>query len=331
MTTSDSVFAQPRQLNDKPETQDPLVSIIIPFRNTERFLQDAIDSVLAQSYDNWELLLVDDGSSDRSREIALQCASQHPQKIRLLEHDGRRNCGVSASRNLGLRQATGEYACFLDADDVFLPRKLERQCAILKSNPEAVVVSGAFQYWYSWTGIESDARRDFTVHLAVEANRLYRPPELLIHNLRANGRKPGTSSIMMRRERLPIDVCDESFIGLGDDQVFWAKLSLHVPVFVTNECLFKYRQHSDSLCAVALRGGDDLVAWQRFLSWLEGYLTSEEISTTEVWDALKRCQKSIALQIRFASMKLLYRRLLPIRTRYWLRDRLIKMRSVRQH
>src|SRR5207247_9324764 len=101
MTTSDSLFAQPSQLNDKPETQQPLVSIIIPFRNADRFLQDAIDSVIAQSYDNWELLLVDDGSSDRSRELALRWASQYTRKIRLLEQDGRRNWCVSAYRNLG--------------------------------------------------------------------------------------------------------------------------------------------------------------------------------------------------------------------------------------
>ncbi len=329
MTTSDSLFAQSSQLNDNPETQQPLVSIIIPFRNADRFLQEAIDSVIAQSYDNWELLLVDDGSSDRSREIALRCVGQYPQKIRLLEHDGRRNCGVSAARNLGFRRASGEYVCFLDADDVFLPRKLERQCAVLKSNPDAVVVSGAFQYWYSWTGAERDARRDFIVTLAVEADRLCRPPELLIHNLRANGRKPGTSSIMFRRESLPVDVCDESFVGLGDDQVFWAKVSLLVPVFVTDDCLFNYRQHPDSFCAVAMKGGEDFSAWKRFLSWLEQYLISEEIDQPEIWKALKRCQKSIAFQIKFAPIKLLARRILPLRTRYWLRDRWINLQSLR--
>ena len=329
MTTSDSPTGQPPQPSLNLETQRPLVSIIIPFWNTETFLQDAIDSVLAQTYTNWELLLVDDGSTDHSAEIALRCAEQNPQRVRRLQHDNHGNRGVSASRNLGLRHAVGEYACFLDADDVFFPQKLEKGLAILESNPTAVVVCGAFQYWYSWTGNRRDAHRDFIVRLGVAAERLYQPPRLLIHNLRAGGRKPGTSSIMFRRESLLVDVCDESFVGLGDDQVFWAKLSLLLPVFVTDECLFKYRQHPDSFCAVAMKGGEDFTAWKRFLSWLEHYLISEKIDQPEIWKTLKSCQKSIAVQIKFAPIKLLARRILPLRARYWLRDRWINLQSLR--
>src|ERR1700681_3545048 len=105
MTTSSS----PMGPNPNTERPGPLVSIIIPYWNTERFLQEAIDSVLAQTYTNWELLLVDDGLTDHSGEIARSCAEEFPHKVRRLEHDNQRNCGVSASRNLGLRNAVGEY------------------------------------------------------------------------------------------------------------------------------------------------------------------------------------------------------------------------------
>ena len=265
MTTSDSLTSQP-STGRNPLNQTPLVSIIIPFWNPASFLQDAIDSVLAQTHANWELLLVDDGSTDESVAIAQSNAALYPERIRCL-HDHHANRGVSASRNLGLRHAIGEFACFLDADDVFVPHKLERELAIFESNPTTVVVCGAFQYWFSWTGKEGDARRDFIVTLGLPAEQLYQPPSLLLHNLRAGGRKPGTSSIMFRRNSLQVDVCDESFIGLGDDQVFWAKLSLRLPVFVTDECLFKYRQHPESFCGVAMSDGDDFRAWQRFLVW----------------------------------------------------------------
>lgn len=328
MTTIDSPTGQPPP-DRSLKTTRPLVSIIIPFWNTEDFLQEAIDSVTAQTYTNWELLLVDDGSTDHSVDIASRCVEQNPERVRRLQHDNHSNRGVSASRNLGLRHAAGEYACFLDADDVFLPHKLEKELATFKSNPTAVVVCGAFQYWYSWTGNERDARRNFIVTLGVEAERLYQPPKLLLHNLRAGGRKPGTSSIMFRRDSLLVDVCDESFVGLGDDQVFWAKLSLLLPVYVTDECLFKYRQHPDSFCAVAMRGGEDFTAWKRFLGWLEQYLISEKIDQPQIWKALKNCQRNIALQIKFAPIKLLARRVLPIRARYWLRDRLINLQSLR--
>ena len=85
----------------------PLVSGIIIFRNTQKFIEEAIQSVFAQTYDNWELLLVDDGSTDGSREIAQRYAIQYPEKVRYLEHENHQNLGVSAARNLGVTSAKG--------------------------------------------------------------------------------------------------------------------------------------------------------------------------------------------------------------------------------
>src|SRR5215211_6343875 len=115
---------------DKVSTK-PLVSVVIPFLNAERFIQEAIESVFAQTYDNWELLLVDDGSNDGSTRIALEYAERNSGRVRYLQHPGHRNRGVSASRNLGISSARGEYIAFLDADDVWLPHKLEQQVEIL--------------------------------------------------------------------------------------------------------------------------------------------------------------------------------------------------------
>ena len=83
----------------------PLVSVIVIFLNAADFLQEAIDSVLAQSYKDWELLLVDDRSNDGSSEIAKTFASRNPLRIHYLEHEAHRNLGMSATRNLGLRHA----------------------------------------------------------------------------------------------------------------------------------------------------------------------------------------------------------------------------------
>src|SRR5713226_6137053 len=130
----------------------PLVSAIIIFLNEEKFLREAIESVFAQTYDNWELLIVDDGSTDASTKNALQYAEQYPTKVRYLEHEAHQNRGMSASRNLGIRHAKGEYIGFLDADDVWLPHKLQRQVVLLESYPSADMIYGASQYWYSSTG-----------------------------------------------------------------------------------------------------------------------------------------------------------------------------------
>jgi len=130
----------------------PLVSVVTIFLNGERFLDEAIQSVFVQRYPRWELLLVDDGSSDGSSAIGRGYAQREPARVRYFEHPGHRNLGMSASRNLGLHHARGEYLALLDADDVWLPEKLERQVAILEAHPEVALLYGAPLYWFGWTG-----------------------------------------------------------------------------------------------------------------------------------------------------------------------------------
>src|SRR4026208_1024460 len=108
----------------------PVVSVISIFFNEEKFIEDAVKSVFAQTYQEWELLLVDDGSTDKSTEIARRFAEQRPERVRYFEHDGHENRGMSATRNLGIRNAKGDYIAFLDADDMWLPHKLDRQVGI---------------------------------------------------------------------------------------------------------------------------------------------------------------------------------------------------------
>jgi glycosyltransferase involved in cell wall biosynthesis len=129
----------------------PLVSVIIIFLNAEQFLEEAVASVFAQTYDNWELFLVDDGSWDSSSALARRYAKDCPGKVHYFEHDGHQNRGMSASRNMGIQNAMGEYIAFLDADDVWLPRKLEQQVALLEAQPEAGMVYRTQEDWYSWT------------------------------------------------------------------------------------------------------------------------------------------------------------------------------------
>jgi len=150
----------PQSTIRNPKRVKGLVSAIIIFFNAEKFIEEAIESVLAQSYDNWELLLVDDGSEDNSTMIARRYEKKYQPKVRCFEHDGHSNQGMSASRNLGLSHARGEYIAFLDADDVWMPHKLEQQAAILNSRPEAAMVYGRTLIWYSWSGEPEDEYRD---------------------------------------------------------------------------------------------------------------------------------------------------------------------------
>src|SRR5947208_2727549 len=126
----------------------PLVTCIIIFLNEAHFLGEAIESVVSQSYPHWELLLVDDGSSDDSTSLAQDYTTRYPEQIRYLEHPGHTNRGMSASRNLGIHHARGEYLAFLDADDVWLPAKLVRRIELMEKLPEVGLLYGPTLFWY---------------------------------------------------------------------------------------------------------------------------------------------------------------------------------------
>jgi len=101
-----------------------LVSIVVPVYNGERFLAEALNSVLNQTYQNWECIIVDDGSSDQSLEIAMEFSKRFPGKFRVLSQA---NSGQSSARNSGIAEALGEFIAFLDCDDVWHTDKLATQ------------------------------------------------------------------------------------------------------------------------------------------------------------------------------------------------------------
>ena len=114
---------------------DGLVSVITPCYNGERFLADTIESVLAQTHAGWELLIIDDGSSDRTPDIARQYAARDA-RVRFIAQE---NAGAASARNAGLRLARGRYIALLDADDVWEPCFLERQLAFMGEKRAACV------------------------------------------------------------------------------------------------------------------------------------------------------------------------------------------------
>lgn len=105
------------------------VSIITPAHNAENFLPETIDSVLDQTFRDWELIVVDDCSTDRTFEIASAYAAKDP-RVRVLRNEV--NSGVAATRNRGLEVASGDYIAFVDSDDLWLPEKLEKQLRFMK-------------------------------------------------------------------------------------------------------------------------------------------------------------------------------------------------------
>jgi glycosyltransferase involved in cell wall biosynthesis len=270
------------------------VSVIMPFLDLERFLAESIESVRAQTYPHWELLLIDDGSTDSSSEIARGYAAGDPERIRYLTHPARVNLGASASRNLGIRHSTGEYFALLDGDDVWEPHKLEEQVPLLSSMPDVGAIYGRTLLWYSWTGKQSDRRRDQTQPLGVAPNTVIPAPGLLLRTLPGTAPVPCTCSILMRREAVEaVGGFEEDFRRVYTDQAFYAKLLLSTPVYVSDACWDRYRQHPDSSVFVAIAAGEihpelPHPARHAFLTWFEGYLADRGMQGTEVWQVLQR-------------------------------------------
>jgi len=105
-----------------------LVSIITPSYNSSRFIEECVGSVLSQTYDNWEMLIVDDYSADNSLQILKK---YNDKRIQLIELD--KNVGASESRNVAIRKAKGKYIAFLDSDDLWEPQKLEKQISFMET------------------------------------------------------------------------------------------------------------------------------------------------------------------------------------------------------
>lgn len=272
----------------------PLVSCVIIFLNGEKYIGDAIESVIAQSYPNWELILVDDGTTDGATAIAKSYAAAHPDRITYTEHPNHENRGMSASRNAGIRCAKGKYVALLDADDIWLPDRLKRHVEVLERNPEAGLCMSPTLLWSSWDKANLPATRpwlssDFITPLGVPSNQLLRQPSVAMHYLASHGAgMPGICSLLIRRDRLEAVGCfNEEFRGLYEDQVMLFKMFLNWPVIAIEEVLDYYRQHAESACNQVGRVKGDLEIRPRFLEWLQTYMIEIGITDPQLWQAFR--------------------------------------------
>jgi glycosyltransferase involved in cell wall biosynthesis len=269
----------------------PLVSVSIPFLDPGGFLREAIDSVLAQTYPVWELLLVDDGSTDGSTEVAREYSHRFPGRICYLEHPRHANLGISASRNLGNDYAMGRYLAYLDADDVWVPGKLEEQVALLEAHPEVDFVYGPARYWRSWSAGQA-GEGDRLQILGASPGTVQRPPSLVRTILASEEGCP--IGALIRREAVErVGGCESAFRDLYDDQVLYAKLGLRSAGLVSDAVWYWYRANPDSTCARAFGERRYWQARVRYLQWLQRYVAGSGCQDADV-DQLLRAQLRIA-------------------------------------
>jgi glycosyltransferase involved in cell wall biosynthesis len=274
----------------------PRVSVIMIFRDAERFMGEAVQSVFAQSFTDWELLLVDDGSNDGSSALARGLAAAHPGRVRYFEHALHAHRGTGPSRNLGLVSATGAYAAFLDADDVYLPDRLARHLAAFAAHPRARLVMSPEIYWRKWSEGEHgpSGATDDILGPTARCDEPIEPPQLLRTSLQRKAPMPGVCSVTFdRRLALDLGAIPARFTSQYEDQALIAKLMLAAVAVVLDAPLVKYRQHAASLthrlaAAGEYRPGRPHAALFEYLQWLRDYAAECAPQFPEIDPVLRR-------------------------------------------
>lgn len=211
----------------------PLVSVVVPTFNGERFLGDTLRSVLAQTHPAVEIIAVDDGSSDGSVALVREVA---PHALRLRQD----NAGVSAARNRGLAAARGHYVIFLDQDDIWHPQQLERQVAWLEQHPECGVAVVPYAHWYPADG-------------AYAAPETLWPPDAglvvdpsfsgWVHHQFLWDIWALTSGTLLRREAVAAVGGFDETLSYSEDWDLWLRLAQQVQFALLRWPPILYRQH----------------------------------------------------------------------------------------
>lgn len=205
---------------------EPLVSVIMPVYNAEKYLSKSINSIIGQTYEAWELIIIDDGSKDHSSEII---RSYNDSRIRVYTH--KKNKGVSPARNHAIRLAKGKYLAMQDADDISLPKRLECQVKYLEKNSKVGLIGSNYE-------VISDSDE-----VIDETNVFTDPKDLKISIVCSN--QFGQGTVMLRRELLNEESYDENF-RLGEDYDLWTRLAHITKIANIKNVLYQWRYHESS-------------------------------------------------------------------------------------
>lgn len=215
----------------------PEVSVVIPAYNAAGFLPDAIDSVLAQTMSDLEVIVVDDGSTDETESVV----SRYGPPVRYLRQQ---NQGVSVARNRGIDESQGRYVAFLDADDTWMPHKLERQLEDLSRHPEHRICFSAF------TRVDADL-----VPLGVSRGE---GRNVTLHDLLTRGNVVGSICTIVCERSLLMEAggFDSAFSQCADWDM-WIRLACFTTFYYVDEPLVTYRQHDSNMSRNARLLEDD--------------------------------------------------------------------------
>jgi glycosyltransferase involved in cell wall biosynthesis len=249
-------------------TVHPAVSVVLPTFNRLEYLGAAIESVLAQTFQDWELIIADDGSDEETVQYLRRF--EQPPRIQLLRLPHRGN--ISATRNAGVRSASGDYVAFLDSDDLWMPTKLERQMASLLSRPER-------KWSYTGFGIVDGSMRPLHARIGFSGATGW-----IAESVLSNESTVMSPSVLVRRDLLEeVGPMDEQLPFCGDF-VLWMRLALRSEADCVPEPLLLVRRHGQHT-------GDDVGTcrdWARALDQIRPFAVTPGMAS------ILRRQRAIA-------------------------------------
>ena len=206
----------------------PLISVVIPAYNAEKTIEETIHSVFNQTFSDFELIIVNDGSTDSTLELISKFTDP---RLKVFSYP---HLGANSARNRGLDQASGEYISFIDADDLWTPDKLELQLKALQEHPEAKVA-------YSWTNCIDESSKFLRPGGRVTING-----DVYLHLLVANFLENGSNPLIHRDAIATVGKFDES-LEAGQDHDMWLRLAKHYQYIGVPKAQILYRQTNTSM------------------------------------------------------------------------------------
>lgn len=223
--------------------ENPLVSIVTPVFNAEKYLEETVKSVQNQTYQNWELFLIDDGSTDDSLKIAKNLAKTD-KRIKVISI---KNSGAAVARNTGIEKASGRYLCFIDADDLWKPEKLEKQLKFMQT-PKEATTSAEDGIAFSFTSYA------FADEAGKENGKVAHAPKTITYKQALKNTTIFTSTVMFDLEKLSKDDVMMPNVRRGQDTATWWKVLKTIPkAYGLDEPLSIYRRPEHSLSSNKLK------------------------------------------------------------------------------
>ncbi len=224
----------------------PLVSVIIPAYNAQDMIGETLDSILAQTYRNLEIIVVDDGSTDQTAQVVQGYGS------RVLYYYQKNSGGCAVPRNTGIERSSGDFLCFIDADDLMAPDRVALQVAFMERYPRVGLVFSDYRN-FNQDGLYSESHFQTCPRLRPQ---LRDRKELILENaclLLAQENFGIAGSFLLRKDMLKFESGFEPTLRACEDFHFYFRLARHTPVGVINQVGMLRRLHADSMSTNPVR------------------------------------------------------------------------------